>query len=311
MSQRLLDRVDKLMKEGFSNKEAKIAVSLFSRSNIEVARNFLHSLSDADRKVMNARNPTDIQSFWDNLPENEIFFKYQKKSERTKKQCEHLPWSCLHCFRVNYTKQGFRCEKCHRPGRHHPKRMKAEYIQCLLLAHVAEMTASIIIEYMYEALIIEELLPFYQHQWLDVCDTDGKWLPAQVIETDGKWRCLVHYRGWIRKYDEWIIASYIDKPRVDFYQSYSGIQTRAISQGYGKQCHSSELFINKKIMILDAHDNWIQGKILDMKCPRKTWLVLVTYDGYSNIYNEWIPVGSSLLREVQITARKSNTRLGT
>lgn len=60
------------------------------------------------------------------------------------------------------------------------------------------------------------LYPLYLHQWIDVQDTEGTWLEAQVIQLretktgvnkERETEALIHYKGWKPKYDEWVSAT--------------------------------------------------------------------------------------------------------
>ncbi len=44
---------------------------------------------------------------------------------------------------------------------------------------------------------------FAPAQWVDVKDTVGEWLEAQVVRSEPT-RLLVHYNGWGPRWDEWI-----------------------------------------------------------------------------------------------------------
>lgn len=49
-------------------------------------------------------------------------------------------------------------------------------------------------------------MPFQLHQRLDVKDTTGKWLEAQIIDLNNDF-IKIHYKGWASKFDEYIPIS--------------------------------------------------------------------------------------------------------
>eukprot|EP00826_Nyctotherus_ovalis_P007013 TRINITY_DN1171_c0_g5_i2.p1 TRINITY_DN1171_c0_g5~~TRINITY_DN1171_c0_g5_i2.p1 ORF type:complete len:336 (-),score=65.18 TRINITY_DN1171_c0_g5_i2:161-1168(-) len=54
-------------------------------------------------------------------------------------------------------------------------------------------------------------------QWVDVKDTVGQWLEAQVTKIQGS-KVFVHFNGWGTRWDEWIEK---DSPRISQFRTYT------------------------------------------------------------------------------------------
>jgi len=85
------------------------------------------------------------------------------------------------------------------------KGKKAELVERLLKDDKKNAASSVRrdLRYLWER---EWLQPFYVDQWLDAKDTTKKWLEAQIIEVEGT-NVAIHYKGWKKKYDEWLDLS--------------------------------------------------------------------------------------------------------
>ena len=54
-------------------------------------------------------------------------------------------------------------------------------------------------------------------EWVDVKDTIGQWLEAQIIQINNG-ICLIHYNGWENRWDEWIE---INSNRIASFRTYT------------------------------------------------------------------------------------------
>lgn len=124
------------------------------------------------------------------------------------------------------------------------------------------------------------LRPLYLHQWLDVKDTDGTWLEAQVINIEEKHnRVYVHYKGWRSTFDEWISGS--DDMRL------APLHTHTIPGVHYK----GQWSLGATLDVLDTTDKWMMGQPIDFKpgFGNRKGLLLMHYLGWDAKFDEWIP----------------------
>jgi len=151
------------------------------------------------------------------------------------------------------------------------------------------------LKYLWER---EFLQPFYVHQWVDVEDTTARWLEAQIIDVNGP-MVAIHYKGWKRKYDEWLDLSKgspdwdrISRPLSRF-RDHS--PTKPNHSKFVKWLRTGFMFkfTEPVIMVHDTTDKWVEASVIGYR----TWSpncaqVRVTYHGWDKKYDEWIDVES-------------------
>lgn len=301
---------ERLLKKGFTKKQVFSAVTLFPKGG--AANDFLSSLSSTERDEIEQRELKDILVDFERIPERQTT---AICGAEWKVKCSNPflkgSWACLHCGHSchNDKNNDGSCSTCGQPSGDHPDRRAGERILFLLFSHLQPThLAQIVVDYILHPHIRENLLPFYQHQWLDVMDSDGCWIDAQVLQVKDK-RALIHYRGWKAHYDEWI-DPVKDLHRVTFYQSHTYVSvwvkqrlflaeyplSSSLQPQNGLPSLSSlftvqelELLTGKITMhVLDSNSIWYDGSILEHKVTRKTTLVLIAYQGWSAKFNEWI-----------------------
>jgi hypothetical protein len=250
MSDALLAQVSALQEMGFPEAASKVAVMRYPHRKKKAVEHLLGG------QILQ----TDEAKKWEEFPEN-------KRAMQYRRFCENI---------LSYLPR----------AEGHPRRIHAEHTLWTLLTVMSQVVASLTIEYLYNPYLLESLLPYYAHQWLDVCDADGAWIEAQVLEVaDGK--ALIHYKGWKSKYDEWLPCTPI--PRVTFYQTHTA--KNVIGRRHKGNC-DREILPDHAVVVLDSRNVWLRARVLQIKKPRKTSLALVTYLGWIKKYDEWIPFPS-------------------
>ena len=99
----------------------------------------------------------------------------------------------------------------------------------------------------------------------------GRWYPAHVLEVDGD-RYKIHYDGYTAIWDEWVTPARM-----------RGIAT-------GQQIPQTDAAANAKLAVGDRVDIewkgfWFEGRVLEVNGDQYK----VHYDGYSAVWDEWVP----------------------
>mmetsp|Transcript_25885 Transcript_25885/g.41656 ORF Transcript_25885/g.41656 Transcript_25885/m.41656 type:complete len:482 (+) Transcript_25885:225-1670(+) len=151
------------------------------------------------------------------------------------------------------------------------------------------------LQYLWER---ESFLPFYVDQWLDAKDTTNKWLEAQIKEVQGT-SVAIHYKGWKKKYDEWLDLSKgssdwnrVARPLSRFHEHPDVIPHHA---KFRKWLTTGFLYNFSKVVIMahDTTEKWVEASIIGYRnCGSNCAQVRVTYHGWDSKYNEWIDVDS-------------------
>jgi hypothetical protein len=134
------------------------------------------------------------------------------------------------------------------------------------------------------------LAPFYQHQCLDVRDSDDNWIEARVLEVgyNGTVQSSirVHFRGWKDKYDETLNLSFqCDLDRIALLHTHT---TKPINR------HPiSSLFRGMALCVLDTRDIWQQALVDDIWIEHG--MVHVRYVGWVARHDEWLNIESPRL----------------
>lgn len=125
----------------------------------------------------------------------------------------------------------------------------------------------------------EELLPFYVYQWMDVKDTNGKWIESQVMKIDRQTnKILIHYKGWPQKFDEWL--SEHDMDRIALLHMH----TRSWPP-YEMKCGTGNL-----VDVQDTTEKWLVAQVVEESpaCGNRAMMVKVRYSGWDSRYDEWL-----------------------
>mmetsp|Transcript_1252 Transcript_1252/g.1746 ORF Transcript_1252/g.1746 Transcript_1252/m.1746 type:complete len:390 (+) Transcript_1252:1-1170(+) len=174
---------------------------------------------------------------------------------------------------------------------------KVDLIEKLIQHDSQEATSNEIptLQYLWER---ESFLPLYVDQWLDAKDTTNKWLEAQIKEVQGS-NVAIHYKGWKKKYDEWLDLSKgssdwnrVARPLSRFREHTDAIPHHA---KFRKWLTTGFLYNFSKVVIMahDTTEKWVEASIIGYRnCGSNCAQVRVTYHGWDSKYNEWIDVDS-------------------
>jgi hypothetical protein len=135
---------------------------------------------------------------------------------------------------------------------------------------------------------IRTLEPFYVNQWLDVLDTDGKWLEARIMLIPSTRTIKIHYKGWKEKYDE-ILHIINDRDRIALLHQHT------LCPSQPSYFVPSNFDIGTELDVLDQQNKWQIGVIENF--DPTTQMVFIKYIGWSNKFNEWINIESYRLTE--------------
>ena len=126
---------------------------------------------------------------------------------------------------------------------------------------------------------------------MDVCDPQGSWLEAQVID-GAEGAILVHYKGYKARYDEWLNASDPSHPHSARIAPLHTHTRPAVPLPSRPVLPLSALqsSLPYPIDCLDTADDWLPARLLSF--DGRTALALVAYDGWSAPYNEYIGIDS-------------------
>jgi len=130
---------------------------------------------------------------------------------------------------------------------------------------------------------VDEFSDFYMFKWLDVKDEIQKWCEAQVVELDAI-NCLVkvHYKGWKKKFDEWL-DPVKDSARLAEFHTHTDRPFPGLPDSF-------EFKVGRVVDMRDIIDNWYAAEIIEVK--RKTQLVKIHYDDWGSKHDEWVPFNS-------------------
>jgi len=125
------------------------------------------------------------------------------------------------------------------------------------------------------------LRPFYLHQWLDVLDTDKKWLEAQVIGVNPDANTIrIHYKGWKSRYDEDL--SMDDTTRIALLHTHT--------KPLNPVAPDVNLDVGAEVDALDTTDKWCKAVITHR--DEEHQMVRVHYVNWNTKYDEWINMES-------------------
>ena len=137
--------------------------------------------------------------------------------------------------------------------------------------------------------------PFFLQQWLDVYDTEGSWLEAQVVAvSEGGTHVKVHYKGYKAKYDEWLDASpnHPQAARIAPLHRHTRPKWPLPDWPVVPLTADGELAAVLPVQVdcLDTTEKWLPAHIIQYDTQHH--YALVSYDGWKAEFNEWINMGS-------------------
>jgi hypothetical protein len=125
------------------------------------------------------------------------------------------------------------------------------------------------------------LRPFYQHQWLDVCDSENHWLEASIVKIENDF-IHIHYKGWRDKYDEKIPMSEAMNPKSIVSQRLAPYLSKFTEPPtFGTLVISNGL----RLDIQDTTEKWIEGEIREIKQVRDGSMCRVRYRNWDPKYD--------------------------
>ena len=137
--------------------------------------------------------------------------------------------------------------------------------------------------------------PLFLHEWLDVCDTEGSWLEAQVVGVSvDEAQVKVHYKGYKVKYDEWLDTSLLHPhaSRIAPLHRYTRPKWPLPELPVVPLTADGELAAVLPVQVdcLDTTEKWLPAHLIQYDTQHH--YALVSYDGWSADFNEWINLGS-------------------
>jgi len=139
--------------------------------------------------------------------------------------------------------------------------------------------------------------PFFLHQWLDVRDTEGSWLEAQVVDVSGSGSSTyirVHYKGYKAKYDEWLdtALTHPHSSRIAPLHRHTRPKWPLPDWPVLPLTADGEVaaVLSAPVDCLDTTDKWLPAHLVQYDTQHH--YALVSYDGWKADFNEWINIGS-------------------
>merc|ERR1719320_2386228 len=118
---------------------------------------------------------------------------------------------------------------------------------------------------------VDEFSDFYLYKWLDVKDEINKWCEAKVVELDSiNFLVKVHYKGWKKKFDEWL-DPVKDSARLAEFHTHTDRPFPGLPDSF-------EFKVGRVVDMRDPIDNWYAAEIVEVN--PKTQLVKIHYDDW-------------------------------
>ncbi|MES1908094.1 MAG: hypothetical protein MHM6MM_001096 [Cercozoa sp. M6MM] len=138
-------------------------------------------------------------------------------------------------------------------------------------------------------------ISLFSRAWLDVKDSTGKWLEAQVIKVDPDGTFVVHFKGWTSRWDCRLnVHSISDMQRVAPLHTHTGAKPVAHPLGF-----TSIEGIQRGLPVdaCDTMGRWYRATVARTELVHGVPMLQVHYLGWGTRYDEWLRLDSCRLAQ--------------